>query len=112
MTTPLQQTITIVRGDDYGGTVTFDQPVAGFASMHLTIRDDYATTQVDNTDATLSISLVATDTYTASIDITSAQTLTLQNDQYVYDVSVTTLAGKRYTAQRGTIRMIGDVDRS
>jgi hypothetical protein len=112
MTQPLIQTVAITRGDDYSATVTFDQPVAGFAEMRFTIREDWARAEADNTEAALSVTLTGSGIYTATLSLTSAQTLALQFDQYVYDVAVVTSAGsKRYTAQRGMLRIAPDVTR-
>ncbi len=111
MTQPLIQAIALTRGDDYAAVLTFDQPVAGFTAMRFTVRESWAVAETDNTDAALTVLLTATSTYTASLELTSAQTLALQFDRYVYDIQVTTGAGKVYTTQRGELRMTPDVTR-
>lgn len=116
MTLPLVQLISITRGDDYGGTMTFDQAVAGFVEISFTIRTEWATTETDNTEAVFSGTLtggevIVTGAYTATIDIASADTLAMTADSYVYDVQVETSSGKFYTTQRGMLRVNPDVSR-
>lgn len=112
MTAPRVEIITLVRGDTYGATFTFDQAVSGFTSIRFTIRDAWATDETDNTTAAYTTTLTATGTYTAALTIPSASTLALQLDQYVYDVAVVVTAdGAKYTTQRGHLRMSPDVTR-
>ena len=112
MTAPLVQNITITRGDDWGATVTLDQPVAGFTEIRFTVRETWALEEADNTAATLTKSLTLSGTYTADIDLTNEETVALTNDEYVYDVAVITSVGsKKYTTQRGFLRMAPDVSR-
>ncbi len=112
MTAPRTETINIVRGDDYLATFQFDQLVSTFSEMRFTIRDDWATTETDNTGAVLSVALTASGAYTADLALSSADTLTLQARQYVYDVSiVTALGGRRFTTQRGMLRPTPDCTR-
>ena len=111
MTTPPTVNVHVTRGDDYSASVTFDQPVANFSEMRFTARADWATTETSNSGAALSVTLTATGTYTADLDLTSVQTLTLTASQYVYDIQITTTGGKKYTTQRGILRVGQDVTR-
>jgi hypothetical protein len=112
MTAPLFESLSLTRGDDFGATFTFDQAVAGFSEMRFTVREMWATDETDNTDAALSVTLSASGTYTADLALTSAQTLSLALDEYVYDLQITTTSGgKKYTTQRGTLHMTPDVTR-
>ena len=112
MTAPLTQAIDITRGDDYAATVTFDQPVAAFSEIRFTVRESWATTETDNTDATLTTTLTPSATSAADLDLTSTQTLALVLDQYVYDIQVITASGSKvFTTQRGTLRVSPDVTR-
>jgi hypothetical protein len=102
----------VTRGDDYSASLTFDQPVAGFSDMRFTAREQWAETQTDNTDAAVSVTLTPTGTYTAQLDLTSAQTLALTLRAYVYDVQVTVASGgKKYTTQRGRLSIDPDATR-
>lgn len=112
MTSPLTQMIELTRGDDYAATVTFDQPVAAFSEIRFTVREAWATTETDNTDATLTKTLTPSSAYAADLDLANTETLTLALDQYVYDIQVTTASGaKVFTTQRGTLRITPDVTR-
>ncbi len=112
MSQPRVETILLTRGDDYIATFTFDVAVANFTEMRFTIRESWATTETDNSTAVLSVTLTGTGTYTADLALTNLQTRTLVMDQYVYDCSVTTTAGaKKYTAQRGPLKVGPDVSR-
>lgn len=116
MTAPLIQPLNITRGDDWGGTFTFDQAVAGFAEISFTIRTAWATAQMDNTDAVFSATLTDGDiavsgTYSATIDISHTDTITWTAEEYVYDVQIETVGGKLYTTQRGNLRMCPDATR-
>lgn len=112
MTAPLVANITLTRGDDLAATFTFDQLVAGFSEMRFTIREDWATTETDNTAATLTKSLTASGDYTALLELSSAETLALIGESYVYDLQITTVTGsKKYTTQRGQLRVTPDVTR-
>lgn len=111
MTQPLTQNLKITRGDDYSATITFDQVTSGFSEMRFTVREDWATSQLDNSEALISVTLSTVGTYTATLALTSSQTLDLIDGKYVYDVAVTTLAGKKYTTQRGQLRVNPDVTR-
>lgn len=102
----------ITRGDDYAASVTFDQLVASFSEMRFTVREQPATSEADNTDAVLTVTLAATGSYTAQLELTAAQTVALLNDRYYYDIQVTTTSGsKKYTTQRGQLRVEFDVTR-
>lgn len=111
MSQPRVENIELVRGDDFGATFTFDQPVSAFSEMRFTIRESWATTETDNTTAALSKTLSATGTYTADLDITDEEALALSLDQYVYDVQIITTGGRKYTSQRGILRMTPDASR-
>lgn len=111
MTQPLTQNISITRGDDYSATITFDQATSGFSEMRFTVREDWATSQSDNDEALISVTLSTSGTYTAVLTLTSSQTVDLLAKKYVYDVAVTTLAGAKYTTQRGQLRVGPDVSR-
>jgi hypothetical protein len=111
MTQPLTQNISITRGDDYSATITFDQATSGFAEMRFTVREDWATSESDNTDALISVTLSTSGTYTGTLALTSSQTVDLVSRMYVYDVAVTTLGGSKYTTQRGHLRVGPDVSR-
>lgn len=114
MTEPRTESIRVTRGDDYGATFTFDQPVASFAEMRFTIREDWASAETDNADASLTTTLVGSGTYTADLQLSHADTLTLTlaSGQYVYDVQITTASGgKIYTTQRGMLRVTPDATR-
>lgn len=115
MTTPNQQAITVVRGDDTTLTITFDQAVAEFDDVWFTVRESWATSEEDDAGAVFSAELgggiTSTGTYTAEIALPNANTVTWLNDDYVYDVQVKS-SDKLYTTQRGTLRVIGDVTRS
>jgi hypothetical protein len=112
MTQPRVQNIELTRGDDYFATFTFDQPVSGFSEMRFTVRESWATTEEDNDEATLTLALAASGSATADLDISSEQSLALALDSYVYDLQITTNAGKKYTTQRGFIRITPDTGRS
>ncbi len=112
----LVQSLTITRGDDYGAVVTFDQDIAGFTDIAFTVRETYATTETDNVSAVFSASLLAGGVTAAgarsvAIDISNTATVTWSADKYVYDIQVTTTAGKIYTTQRGPLYMAPDVTR-
>ena len=110
-TTPIVN-FDLTRGDDYAADLTFDQLVAGFSEIRFTVREDWATTQTDNTEATLTATLSATGDYTAELSLTNAQTQALTADRYVYDIQVITVSGsKRYTTQRGCLRITPDATR-
>ncbi len=116
MTAPLIQPINITRGDDWGGTFTFDQAISGFSEIWFTVRAAYATTETNNTDAIFSATLTDGDiavsgAYAATIDVGHDVTLTWTSPEYVYDVQIETLGGKLYTTQRGNLRMCPDVTR-
>ncbi len=116
MSPPLTQNLSVTRGDDDGGTITFDQPCAGFNEIWFTVRTAWATTETDNTGAVFSGTLtggevIVTGTYTATIDLPSVDTLTWTNNVYFYDVQVRTTGGKIYTTQVGQLRMIPDATR-
>lgn len=111
MTAPNQVNIALTRGDDYAADVTFDQAVSSFAEMRFTVREGWALSEADNTEATLSVLLTATGTNEALLELTSAQTQALEHDEYVYDIQVTTVGGKKYTTQRGPLRLEPDVSR-
>jgi hypothetical protein len=111
MTQPRIEMIKLTRGDSYGATFTFDQPVSGFSEMRFTMRESWATTEIDNTTATMSVLLVGSGAATADLAITYTQTGALALDAYVYDVQVVTIAGKRYTTQRGQVVIGPDVSR-
>lgn len=110
MSQPRTQEIELTRGDDFGATVTFDQLVSGFSEIRFTVRETWATGETDNSDAKLSKALTPTGAYTAEIEITSAESLTLE-DRSVYDIQVVTVGGKKYTTQRGQLRVSPDVTR-
>ncbi len=112
MSQPRVETILLTRGDDFAATFTFDVAVSNFTEMRFTIRDSWATTEADNSTAMLSVTLTATGTYTADLALTNLQTRALAADSYVYDLQVTTTAGaKKYTAQRGPLKVGPDVSR-
>lgn len=112
MSQPRTETIEITRGDDFGAEVTFDQDVADFASMRFTLRETWAKDEPDNTSAILTVALTATGARTASLELTSEDTLLLQRDQYVHDIQIVTVAGaKKYTTQRGPVFITPDVSR-
>ena len=100
----------LTRGDDYAATVTFDQAVAAFSEMRFTVRSAWAESQTDNSDADLNVTLTATGTYTALLTLTADQTVALLGPEYVYDIQVTA-SGKKYTTQRGRLRVDPDATR-
>lgn len=107
-----QLSITITRGDSYSAAVTFDQLVSAFSEIRFTVRESWATSETDNSTATLSKTLTTSGLYGATLDLTSAETLALTRDSYVYDIQITTVVGtKIYTTQRGKIRVSPDVTR-
>lgn len=112
MSQPRIETIELTRGDDYAADIAFDQPVAGFASMRFTIREEWARAETDNSGAVLTLELTPTGTNTAALEISSAQSLALQFEQYVHDIQVVTVTGgKKYTTQRGPVIVGPDVTR-
>lgn len=118
MSQPTNVTLTVIRGDDQAWDLTFDQPVANFAAIQMTFREGWATTETDDTEASLKLSLAdgditATGTYTARVEMTSADSLSLVYQNYVHDVQVTMVTtSKRHTTQRGPVRVTPDVTRS
>lgn len=112
MSQPRIETIELTRGDDYAADITFDQPVADFASMRFTMRETWAAGESDNTGAIFTVELTPTGTRTASLEIPNAATLTFARDEYVHDIQVVTaIGGKKYTTQRGPVIVGPDVTR-
>jgi hypothetical protein len=111
MTRPRIETIELTRGDDFSATVTFDQPVSGFAEMRFTIRETWATREADNDTATFTTLLTPSGTYTADFDIPHASAVAFEFSEYVHDIEVVTNAGKRYTTQRGPVLIAPDASR-
>ncbi len=113
MTTPTIVNFSVTRDDDFSAVVTFDQLVAGFSEMRFTVRETWASTESDNTDAIYTTTLTATGAYTASLEIPNAETATWTQDRLFHDISVVTAIGaKQFTTQRGEIRVGPDVGRS
>jgi hypothetical protein len=117
MTQPTEGVMQITRGDDALKTITFDQAVASFSAVVVTIREKAAREQTDNTDATWTGSLAsgaitALSTYALSLTIPKAATVLMLRDAYVYDVQVvTTPGGKTHTTERGRVLVGWDVSR-
>lgn len=111
MSQPTIVNLQVTRGDDFGAEVTFDQAVAGFSEIRFTVRETWAASETDNAEAVYTATLTPSGTYTASFEIPNATTVTWLLDEYVYDVAVLTTGSKKYTTQRGTLRMTPDVSR-
>lgn len=102
----------ITRGDDYSATVTFDQPVAGFTEIRFTMRTAWASNEADNAEAVYTTTLTPSGANAADLELPNADTVTWTDDSYFYDIAVITSAGsKKYTTQRGQLRMAPDVGR-
>src|SRR6478752_4688516 len=112
MTQPRTETIELTRGDDYSATVTFDQPVSSFSEMRFTIREDWATSETDNSSAVFTALLTPSGTYTAELAVPHVDAVGLSKRRYVHDIQVTTSStGKQYTTQRGPVFVGPDVTR-
>ncbi len=115
MTTP---TVNIVqtRGDTFEKVVTFSVDTSNFSAVYFTIRESWATTETDDATAVAKTSValggIVLSGFTATITFSSAVTAGWLLDQYFYDVSVLTTAGKHLTTVRGKLRMDPDVTRS
>lgn len=112
MAQPSAIDIDITRGDDFTTTITFAQAVAGFSEIRFTAREQAATTETDNSGATLSVALTPAGTFTATLTLTSTQTRALQRTSYLYDIQTLTTGGLRNTTQRGFLHVTFDVGRS
>lgn len=117
MTEPKQQTLRAKRGDTKIWTITFDQAVSGYVEIWFTIRDGWATTEVDDADAisqkTLSGGGIATTgTYTADVEFSDVDALAWQKASYQYDIQIRTAQGRIFTTQYGSLMITPDATRS
>jgi hypothetical protein len=115
MTQPTQQTLTHVRGDTFIKTASLSQPLTSFDDVWFTVRESYATTETDDSEAVAKGSIGGGEITGTGSDVTIElpdDTTTWQQPQYVWDLQVKTTGGKIYTAARGMLRITPDVTRS
>lgn len=116
MTAPNSQPITHTRGDDFDRVITFSEDPATFQNIWFTIRESWATTEPDDSEAVyqaeLNDGITVTGPLTAAISIPAVDTLEWESDDYVYDVQILTAAGKIRTTQRGHFHQEPDVTRA
>jgi len=118
MSEPTTVNLKLTQGDDISWTLTFSEDLVAFEEIWMTFRENYATTEVDDSSAVAQAkltagSIVVTGARTAVASLSHSATAAFGKAEYVHDVQVRRVtSGKLHTTQRGPVRVKGDVTRS